>query len=558
MKKSLLALGAACFALSSMAATPKQQYKQSPLNYDRSATVQSLGNLHVGSAPSKMKKAPAKIGSAEDVINSAEGTKQDMTVTGSGYYVYWMYLIDYQNESTAGHVVYGENDEVYLYNIIPYGATDTYIKGVKNGDKIEVNLPQTVIWFDDVDYGFKLCLLELDPEESSEEDGNWFNLSDAASISFTVAEDGSITADGLSEELILGYAYTDDDSWTGYGVSELSMTPFNDKAVEVPSDIEVSKNFWSYNCEELGYGWPVSWAQGYEEVYFQGLGSEMPDAWIKGTVEYDGSEAIISLASNQYVGVYYGFYVYTKAVKLLYNEEYDEEEYELLPDDYQYQLVWDFEENTIYPKDPDIVFLLNLGKDDLNYLEEFYDFTLLHQDSFAGIPQNPENLVFIDFMEDYGEYDLYFDLSGFSTEGDVLLTENLSYVIYVDDEEWTFDATDYNLSEDMVEIPWSFDSDYIFTYYGTMRQVAFFVEGISTIGVQSIYKYDGEETRSEIVTLNVDDPTSVAGIGADKKVVGVKYYDVAGREVANPASGVVIKRVAYEDGSVASFKKIVR
>ena len=558
MRKSLLALGAACVALSSMAANPKQQFDPSPLHFDRNATVRPHGKLHVGSAPSRKGKALAKIGSPEDVIASAEGKKQEMTVSGSGYYVYWVYLIDYYNESSAGHVVYGDNDEVYLYNIIPYGATDTYIKGVRNGDKIEVSLPQTVKWFDfnDESYGYNLCLLELDPEESSEEEGNRYNVTDASSVSFTVADDGSISVDGLSEELILGYAYTDNNSWVGYGVYDLSLTPFNDRAVEVPTDIEVSKNFWSYSCEGLGYGWPVSWAQGYDEVYFQGFSMEMPEAWIKGTVEYEGSEAVISIAANQYIGISNGFHVYTKAAIPMYDEDYDEEYYEFLPDDYLYQMVWDLEENTICPKDPDVVLLLNLGKGELYELDEFSGFVLRHQDSFAGIPQNPCNLVFIDFMEQFDEYDFYFNVLGLSTEGNVLITENLSYIIYIDGEEWAFDASDYKLKEDMVEIPWSFDSDYIINHGGSMRQIAFFVEGISTIGVQSVYKYDGEETRSEIMTLNLEG-LSADGINADKKVAAVKYYDMTGREVAEAASGIVIKRVVYEDGSVASFKKVL-
>ena len=559
MSKFLLALCANFVVFGSMATLPKQQFNPSHLNSDRNATIRPLGNPRVGSAPCQMKTL-AKIGSPEDVITSADGIKQEMTVTGSGYFVYWRYLIDYYNESSAGHVVYSDNDEVYLYNIIPYGATDTYIKGVKNGDKIEVSLPQTVKWFDfyDESYGYNLCLLELDPEESSEEEGNWYNATDATSVSFTIAEDGSITADGLSEDLIIGYAYTDNNSWVGYGAYDLSMTSFNELAVEVPSDIEVSDNFWSYYCEELGYGWPVSWAQGYDEVYFRGFSTEMPDAWIKGTVEYEDSNAIISISQNQYIGISRGFHVYTKAAKSLYDEDYDEEYYEFLPDDYLYQLVWDFEENTIYPKDPDVVLLLNLGKDELYELDEFSDFVLNHQDSFAGIPQNPCNLVFIDFMEHYDEYDLYFNVPGLSTEGDVLITENLGYIIYIDDEEWTFDAADYKLNEDMVEIPWDFHSDYIINHGGTMRQIAFFAEGMSSIGVQSVYKYEGEETRSEIVTLNLEDLSAVAGVNAGKKIADVKYYDMTGREVAKSASGVVIKRVVYEDGSVASFKKIVR
>ena len=145
-----------------------------------------------------------------------------------------------------------------------------------------------------------------------------------------------------------------------------------------------------------------------------------------------------------------------------------------------------------------------------------------------------------------------------STEGDFLDTDNLSYVVYVDGEEWEFDAEEYELEENMVEIPWNFGVYYIYNYGGALREVDFFVEGISTLGVQSIYRYDGEETRSDIVTIDLDDPSAVAAVGADRKVKDVKYYDLSGRQVASPAAGIFVKRVTFEDGTVATFKKAVR
>ncbi len=110
----------------------------------------------------------------------------------------------------------------------------------------------------------------------------------------------------------------------------------------------------------------------------------------------------------------------------------------------------------------------------------------------------------------------------------------------------------------MVEIPWSFENDSytILKNYGSCRHAVYvFIEGITTIGVQSVYKYNGEETRSEIVTLNLDE-NSVKGVDADKTVKSVKYYDIAGRELSAPAEGLVIKRTTYTDGTTTTLKNI--
>lgn len=466
----------------------------------------------------------------------------------------------YENQDAASHIVYGENDEVYIYNILPNASTDTYVKGVKKDDKIVIELPQTVFWSEEAEDGYNLSMLSLTdlPAEEGEEPEQTYVATDDTELVFTVAEDGSMVAEGLSEEKIIGLSLCSDGSWGYYGAWELSITPFDKSVVELPSDYEVSENFWSYICPELGYGWNVSWAQGYEDVYFQGLSPDMPEAWVKATVEYDDTEAILSIAQDQYVGDYYGYRIFTKAAKI----EVDEDGYaiyELMPEDYQYQLVWDFDDNTLTPKDADVVLLLNASMTEVYYLNELYDFVLQHQTSYDGTPQNPFDLEFGDYLADYGYAVFRFDVPSLSTDGDLLLTDNLSYVVYVDGEEWTFDVEDYpDLEESMVEIPWSFDSYDIMKYNGATHVIYFYVEGMSTLGVQSIYKYEGEETRSEIVTLDLEDPDSVAGIDADKKVASVKYYDVAGREVSKPAGGIFIKRVTFEDGTVSTSKKAIR
>ncbi|MDE6379650.1 MAG: hypothetical protein K2L11_04190 [Muribaculaceae bacterium] len=560
MKKTLLALSAAAIALSGMAATPKEKLPVSKTRPDRSAMLKTsdVSRIAVPAAPS-MKKAPAKVGSPEDVITSAEGQLQNYTGIGTGYALSMFGIAFYENDTFASHVVYGEGDEVYIYDPIPYFSAGSYVKGVKKGDKIEVSLPQTVEFNKGAEYGYYLCMLEFKGElnEDGELEG-FFYPNEAESVTISVKEDGSMSVDGINEDVILGLAYTDEESWAGYGVVDLSFVEFNETAVTPPDDIEVSKNFWV--CGGGDYGWPVSWAQGYDEFYFQGLCPEMPDAWVKGTVEYDEDFATISIEQGQYMGVYMNYYIKTKCAAVVYDEEWDAYFYEDLPEDYKYELIWDYEDNIIVAKDPEVALLFNASEDDYSVLNEMYGVQLVHQDSYEGTPQNPVILGFYDALADGGDYSEFnIAVPAVSTDGDFLLTENLYYIVYVDGEEWEFDADEYQLDENIVEVPWNLDVYYIYNWGGIEREVDFFVEGITTLGVQSVYKYDGEETRSEIVTLNLeDDPDAVGTVNAGKKITDVKYYGLDGRQVVNPAAGIFVKRVTFEDGTVATYKKAVR
>ncbi len=81
MKKSLLALGAACIALSGMAATPIQKLQASAeKSFNKSAELKTSTNVLLNRPASLMKKAPAKISEA-DVIYEVEGQEVEMAAT---------------------------------------------------------------------------------------------------------------------------------------------------------------------------------------------------------------------------------------------------------------------------------------------------------------------------------------------------------------------------------------------------------------------------------------------------------------------------------------------
>lgn len=559
MRKFLLVLAVACVALSGMAASSRMLDSNRGFKMQERSGVKDFRNLKVAKSSSSLKKIAPGLSSIQDVITSVEGEKVDVNVTSSGITMSGFGLTEYWDQILASHLVYGDDNEVYIYEIFPYLPTQSYIKGVKDGDKVVVELPQAVYYDDSTGVVEAYCYNIISIDDFVDEDGvEWeaFVPHDKATLTFEIAEDGSMVAKEIGGNLMLGAIDSEDGQWIGLGAWELSISLFTDVPVTVPDDFEVSKNFWT--CVGDGYGWQVNFAQGGEEIYLQGLSERMPDAWVKGTVEYDDYTATVSIPQDQYVGDFMGYRIFTKCVQMTVDENgnifYDD----LMDPDYEFQLVWDFEEETMVAKDKDVVLLFNTSQNDIYFVNDLMDMKLIRQDSFEGTPKDPYGLEFLDVMqeEDYSVFSFF--LPGISTDGDYLVTDDLSYVVYVDGEEWVFDADEYELEESLDEIPWNFEGYWILKRYeSTEHMLAFFVEGITTLGVQTVYRHNGVETRSEIVTISLDS-SSVEALGAAKKVADVKYYDLSGKQVDAPASGIFVKRVTFEDGTVDTFKKAVR
>ncbi|MDE6523095.1 MAG: hypothetical protein K2L17_09775 [Muribaculaceae bacterium] len=528
MKKFLLSIGAATLAVSAMA------------------------------NPAKI--APG-LGSMTDIIYSAEGQRQKVSVTTSGLTMSGFSGLEvFQDQVMASHVIYGDDNEVYIYNIFPYLLTKTYIKGVRNGDEIIVDLPQAVFYDDSEGYVEAYYYTLVDIVEGVDDEGyinTSFNPQEKASVTFSVDEFGTMVAQGLDEKLLFGACDSEDGMWIGLGASKIEISSFDETPVEAPANLEVLKNYWT--SEGTEYGWQVNFAQDGDDVYFQGLSERMPNAWVKANVVKDGNTAIVSIPQDQYVGDYGSYHIFTKCAEMTTDNKgnifFEDEP---LPSDYEFQLIWDLDKNTMEAKDKNIVLLFNISKREVRMINDLMDMKLIRQESYDGVPQNPFGLEFEDVMEDEGFSLFSFNLPAISTEGKYLLLDDLKYVIYINDDEWTFDADEYFLEDSMEEVPWSFSNYWFIKDFDSCRhRVAFFVEGIDTFGVQSVYNYNGVETRSEIMTLDVEEFMGVDDVDA-AKVASVKYYDLTGREVANPAAGIFIKRTAFHDGSVSSLKTIIR
>ena len=179
----------------------------------------------------------------------------------------------------------------------------------------------------------------------------------------------------------------------------------------------------------------------------------------------------------------------------------------------------------------------------------------------ATIPANPIGINWHDCGDESGYS--YFDFQIFDrdVDGNPLDAENISYSIFVDDDQiFTFDANTYiyDLYVDMTEIPywiWSegydIQSNRVYFYRTNEGDNPLFYQ---RIGIQVYYRVDGVLVgQSDIVYLDKD--VSVNEINAGKTVANVRYFNVAGQEMAQP-EGVTIQITTYTDGTTHAVKVV--
>ncbi len=110
----------------------------------------------------------------------------------------------------------------------------------------------------------------------------------------------------------------------------------------------------------------------------------------------------------------------------------------------------------------------------------------------------------------------------------------------------------------MTEIPYGYSG---YDFY--LRRVYFYRTNTGDnplftwrIGIQLNYTIEGVTNKSDIVYLEVyPHDTAVNEFGADKNVSSVRYYNVAGQEMAQP-SGLTIQVTTYSDGTTSTAKVI--
>lgn len=178
-------------------------------------------------------------------------------------------------------------------------------------------------------------------------------------------------------------------------------------------------------------------------------------------------------------------------------------------------------------------------------------FVLTPYDDSKGFTPYPPFDVHSVYYSELSQHGIEFYQAAYDAEGNMLAPDQLGYYIYVDGERFTFTKAQYPyLSWDSTEfIPFGYCDDYnygdIFND-GIYNVVLFYIKDYETLGVQSVYRSGGFETRSDIITVdkaNVVEvvPDGLSSLPAGHAVENPSWYDLNGRQLnGEPTHGVFV------------------
>ncbi len=216
-----------------------------------------------------------------------------------------------------------------------------------------------------------------------------------------------------------------------------------------------------------------------------------------------------------------------------------------------------------YPYDCEATGLAGVWSDDgtVATIEWGSTWTVMGE-TVPAVPANPEVTDFFDSGREDGFTRLDFNINLFDVDGNPLNSDYLTYSIYVDNDElFTFDYDTYGANNgfdtDMTEIPYGYSG---YDFY--LRRVYFYRtnEGDNPfftwrIGIQVHYTVDGVRNSSDIVYLEVYEPSAVSEMAGGKEVSALRYFNMAGQELSQP-QGLTIQVTTFTDGTTMATKVI--
>lgn len=475
--------------------------------------------------------APSRAEVPEVITQQPEGRLVQMQ-RSSNQFAEMNGAIAVQHVNTMAEVVFADDGDVYFKNYISVLAStlEVWIRGHADGQTVTIDLPQVVYAQPEQDgqityyQGYALDDLYNTAEPALPE------VSQNQSITFNRDGDKLTQTDNR----ILGVCLESEGQlgFTGYGDGECVYTPFTLVPQTLPEGLETEP--WTLTTDNGS--WPVRVAFDGDTVYVVGAIQDIPEAAVIGTI--NGKK--ITFERNQFMGVYADtYYIYFMPIKG-----------QSLID--KLVLNYDAEAKKMDGSRAD-GFAVNASTDTFFALAAYKDIHLFYQEPIVGavMPQSPQNVTFTVLPESLWAYigvsELRFDLSALSADGRLVDSANVYYSVYTDDDQlYTFDPDNApKLGKEETMIPLDYNDTYTFFVDGAMHNIYFDFDTVGRIGVQSIYRADGEEMRSPIIYN--DGTEKVESIVADSQAA--VYYNLTGRRV-EPTHGIYIR---FKDGKATKI-----
>lgn len=456
----------------------------------------------------KNRMAAPRRAAADIISEQPEGTLVNYTRSGDAYVstLFGVYQTDYSD--AVGSVVFADDNKVYFKNIVSQSPVDAWIVGTLKGSKITISLPQTV--YCDFEGGYCLEVAKMSYDEKN---GTFVRATNqTVTLNYNILS-GKIAPSSTSSLStgydIIGLSYDDDMSWAGYGDWAFTYEKVKDALVKAPAGLTTE----IYALTAEGYtGSLVNVGFVGNDVYVQGIDKNLPETWVKGTVNGDK----VTFKGGQYVGADavsgYHQYLMAATAEETYYELWDEyyTEYTLSDGD----ITFDYDATTKTLSNGSL-FMLNAGKTDTNYLSVFDKAAMVKFVEVAATPATPVVELseggYTYYSYGYGWGSIYVDINCSDVDGNYILPEKISYKLWVrvngEEMPLTLSWYDYmmQMEETMTEIPFEYEDGWDIGTYDAQKYFYYYVVGPEAYGVQTIYRGAGVERASEIAWAEVEE-----------------------------------------------------
>jgi len=385
----------------------------------------------------------------------------------------------------------------------------------------------------------------------------------------TVDTDGSVYADNDTKYFYMSYDKATGQIWNDSieiclsnedgGVFSYNYcydyTPFTDELITPPADLAVQPYVLYYETNyKYDYPMMVYVATDGKDFYFKGFSEYSPEGWVKGTLDGDS----VVCENFQYVGMYKELYfLYAKGA---YLTGLDESGYGIFKNKDSFNFAYDPSDQSLISPNGILICLGNkLGN---SYCSSITSQTMYPFYQKVATPATPDPRAWNDFSDYDMGYGMTYVIPVEDVDGNYINPDSLYYRVWVDDTIFTFHKPFYYYIEDGTQIlPSKWNDSQRISGLGSYHSL-WLEKTCNTIGFQSIYIVNGTARYSDIATYTVATgeittrSSSINDVATEtnRQVVDVRYYDLTGRQLAQPTTGITIESVTYSDGTHESTK----
>ncbi len=438
-------------------------------------------------------------------------------------------------------VLSADKEKVYFQDLSTAFGFGTWVSGDVRGDTVYIQNGQS-IHHQDADGPYPELDIYLKSAVLS--DGRVV-LTDDEYVKLAVHDDGAMTiADGM------GIAAVDQYDMTYAYNSDYRIVPFDSIAERATPPANIESEPYSVHYKEHMFGNDIyrlvnlKIDEENNAIYVQGLNKYYaPDSWIKGDVEDDAvsfrGRQYLATADDSFLNFFYPGHVDSSSS---FGYALDDE------------LVfhWDRQNQRLTSSGTALDMI-----GDRIFVDGYEQPVLEKYVPKAAYPAKPQMRDYTDYREgNDGFIVVRFTILPVAEDGTYINPDALTWKLYVDGKPYTFEKSTYVfLPADESEFLWGFSDgiDIVFESYGLYN--IWFYDDCSELAVECAYTYEGKTytTMSDSMTIA---SAGVIGLSEEGQMpVETIYYDLSGRAIEHPLSGIYIKKDVLKDGS-ARINKI--